>query len=128
MKRMVSEGDWGAALPGSQRARLLRTALRSFPWRVHMLKALCSWRFPRRNRPCSGSGSALTQARCLAFPRTSRCSLLSFLPDAIDAAVLGQLDRLFAAVSRFRFRLDHTGWFSVEVLWLGPQEPPRSGP
>ena len=50
--------------------------------------------------------------------------LAPFIPaDAIDAAVLGQLDRLFAAVSRFRFRLDHTGWFSVEVLWLGPQEP-----
>jgi 2'-5' RNA ligase len=44
-------------------------------------------------------------------------------PHTIDAAVLGQLDRLFAAVGRFGFRLDHTGWFGDEVLWLGLADP-----
>jgi 2'-5' RNA ligase len=44
-------------------------------------------------------------------------------PHAIDAAVLGRLDRLFAAAGRFRFRLDHTDWFGEEVLWLGLQDP-----
>jgi len=29
-------------------------------------------------------------------------------PGAIDAAVLDQLEHLFAAISRFRFQLDHT--------------------
>ena len=50
--------------------------------------------------------------------------LAPFIPaDAIDAAVLGQLDRLFAAVSRFRFQLDRTAWFGDEVLWLAPRDP-----
>jgi 2'-5' RNA ligase len=50
--------------------------------------------------------------------------LAPFMPaHAIDAAVLAQLGRLFAAVGRFGFRLDHTDWFGDEVLWLGPQDP-----
>jgi 2'-5' RNA ligase len=50
--------------------------------------------------------------------------LAPFMPsDAIDAAVLGQLGRLFADADRFGFRLDHTDWFGDEVLWLGLQDP-----
>ena len=50
--------------------------------------------------------------------------LAPFMPaHAVDAAVLGQLERLFATAGRFRFRLDHTGWFGDEVLWLGMQDP-----
>src|SRR5580700_4748117 len=44
-------------------------------------------------------------------------------PSTIDPAVLAELAHLFAAVSRFRFRLDHTDWFGDEVLWLGPRDP-----
>jgi 2'-5' RNA ligase len=44
-------------------------------------------------------------------------------PSAIDPAVLAKLAHLFAAVSRFRFRLDHTDWFGDEVLWLAPRDP-----
>jgi 2'-5' RNA ligase len=44
-------------------------------------------------------------------------------PSTIDPAVLAELADLFAAVSRFRFRLDHTDWFGDEVLWLGPRDP-----
>ena len=44
-------------------------------------------------------------------------------PGTIDPAVLAELTHLFAAVSRFRFRLDHTDWFGDEVLWLGPRDP-----
>ena len=44
-------------------------------------------------------------------------------PGTIDPAVLAELADLFAAVSRFRFRLDHTDWFGDEVLWLGPDDP-----
>jgi 2'-5' RNA ligase len=50
--------------------------------------------------------------------------LAPFAPaPAIDAAVLGRLDRLFAAAGGFGFRLDHTDWFGDEVLWLGLQDP-----
>jgi 2'-5' RNA ligase superfamily protein len=50
--------------------------------------------------------------------------LYPFMPPGdIDAAVLTRLERLFAGVSRFAFRLDHTGWFGDDVLWLGPQDP-----
>lgn len=45
------------------------------------------------------------------------------LPSVIDALVLAELERLFAGVSRFRFRLDRTDWFGQDVLWLGPREP-----
>jgi 2'-5' RNA ligase superfamily len=44
-------------------------------------------------------------------------------PAALDAAVLGQLERLFAAVPRFAFRLDRTSWFGQEVVWLAPSDP-----
>jgi 2'-5' RNA ligase len=44
-------------------------------------------------------------------------------PSAIDPAVLAELAHLFAAISRFRFRLDHTDWFGNEVLWLAPRDP-----
>jgi hypothetical protein len=44
-------------------------------------------------------------------------------PHAIDAAVLAELERLFAAARRFSVRLDHTDWFGDEVLWLAPQQP-----
>lgn len=44
-------------------------------------------------------------------------------PETIDPAVLAELERLFAGVSRFRFELDHTDWFGQDVLWLGPREP-----
>lgn len=46
-------------------------------------------------------------------------------PGTIDPAVLTQLERLFAAISRFSFRLDHTDWFGDDVLWLAPHD---SGP
>jgi 2'-5' RNA ligase len=50
--------------------------------------------------------------------------LFPFMPPAkIDEPVLAQLERLFAAVSRFRFRLDHTAWFGDTVLWLAPRDP-----
>jgi hypothetical protein len=39
-------------------------------------------------------------------------------PEAINTAALTELGQLFAEVSRFRFRLDHTGWFGADVLWL----------
>lgn len=44
-------------------------------------------------------------------------------PGKIDEAVLTQLEHLFAAVSGFAFRLDHTDWFDDHVLWLGPHDP-----
>jgi 2'-5' RNA ligase len=44
-------------------------------------------------------------------------------PETIDAAALTKLGELFAEVSRFRFRLDHTDWFGDEVLWLAPRDP-----
>lgn len=50
--------------------------------------------------------------------------LFPFLPAGlIDEAVRGKLARLFAAVPRFRFTLDRTGWFGEEVVWLGPRDP-----
>ena len=44
-------------------------------------------------------------------------------PGTIDPAALTELARLFAAVGRFEFRLDHTDWFGDEVLWLAPDDP-----
>jgi 2'-5' RNA ligase len=44
-------------------------------------------------------------------------------PETIDPSALTRLGELFADVSRFRFRLDHTDWFGDDVLWLGPQDP-----
>jgi 2'-5' RNA ligase len=44
-------------------------------------------------------------------------------PGKIDTAVLTRLERLFAAVSGFGFRLDHTDWFSDTVLWLAARDP-----
>lgn len=50
--------------------------------------------------------------------------LFPFIPPArLDVAVLGQLERLFAAVPRFAFRLDRTRWFGDQVLWLAPSDP-----
>jgi hypothetical protein len=50
--------------------------------------------------------------------------LYPFIPPAVlDAAVLGQLERLFAAVPRFAFRLDRTSWFDQRVVWLAPSDP-----
>jgi 2'-5' RNA ligase len=50
--------------------------------------------------------------------------LFSFMPpETISTAALTALEHLFAEVSRFRFRLDHTGWFGDDVLWLGPRDP-----
>lgn len=43
--------------------------------------------------------------------------------EAIDGSVLAELARLFAAASRFRFRLDRTAWFGDDVLWLAPRDP-----
>ncbi len=49
--------------------------------------------------------------------------LAPFVPPAkIDTAVLTQLERLFAAVRGFGFRLDHTDWFGDAVLWLAPRD------
>jgi hypothetical protein len=44
-------------------------------------------------------------------------------PQAIGPGVIAELEHLFAAVSRFSFRLTHTDWFGDEVLWLGAQDP-----
>lgn len=50
--------------------------------------------------------------------------LYPFIPPAVlDAAVLGQLEQLFAAVPRFAFRLDRTSWFGQAVVWLAPSDP-----
>lgn len=50
--------------------------------------------------------------------------LFPFMPPGkIDEAVLAELEHLFAAASRFRFRLDHTDWFGGDVLWLAPRDP-----
>jgi 2'-5' RNA ligase len=50
--------------------------------------------------------------------------LSSFMaPEAIGAAVLGELERLFAAFRGFRFQLTGTGWFGDAVLWLAPGDP-----
>ena len=50
--------------------------------------------------------------------------LLPFMPpDVIGPPVLAELERLFAAVSRFRFQLAGTDWFGEEVLWLAPRDP-----
>jgi len=50
--------------------------------------------------------------------------LYPFLPPAeIGPPVLAELERLFAAVSSFRFRLGRTAWFGQEVLWLAPGDP-----
>lgn len=50
--------------------------------------------------------------------------LYPFVPaDAITAAVMSRLEEVFAQVSGFRLRLDHTDWFGENVLWLGPQDP-----
>jgi 2'-5' RNA ligase superfamily len=40
----------------------------------------------------------------------------------MDETVLDQLECLFATVSRFSFRLDHTDWFGDAVLWLAPND------
>ncbi len=50
--------------------------------------------------------------------------LAPFMPaDMIDAAILTQLEQLFAGMARFRVRLVRTGWFGNQVLWLDPQDP-----
>jgi len=50
--------------------------------------------------------------------------LYPFLPpDLIDPETRATLTRLIASVPGFRFVLDRTGWFSDQVLWLGPSDP-----
>jgi hypothetical protein len=50
--------------------------------------------------------------------------LFPFIPPAqLDAGVLSQLGQLFAAVPRFGFRLDRTGWFGQDAVWLAPSDP-----
>jgi 2'-5' RNA ligase superfamily len=50
--------------------------------------------------------------------------LAPFMPTGrLGAREQAQLKRLFAAVTAFDFRLDHTDWFGTTVLWLGPQDP-----
>ena len=44
-------------------------------------------------------------------------------PEAIGAAVLDELERLFAGFRGFRFQLTGTGWFGEQVLWLAPGDP-----
>ncbi len=44
-------------------------------------------------------------------------------PETIDPPALTRLGELFAGVSRFSFRLDHTDWFGDDVLWLAPKDP-----
>jgi hypothetical protein len=44
-------------------------------------------------------------------------------PEMIGPPVLGDLERLFAGVRRFRFELARTDWFGDEVLWLAPRDP-----
>jgi 2'-5' RNA ligase len=44
-------------------------------------------------------------------------------PQTIDDAARASLARVFAGAGRFRFQLDHTGWFGADVLWLGPRDP-----
>jgi 2'-5' RNA ligase superfamily len=44
-------------------------------------------------------------------------------PQTIDTTALTEIERLFAEVSGFRFRLDHTDWFGDDVLWLAPRDP-----
>jgi 2'-5' RNA ligase len=50
--------------------------------------------------------------------------LAPFMPlETIDTAVLAQIGRLFADLTRFRFQLDRTDWFGEQVLWLAPRDP-----
>lgn len=44
-------------------------------------------------------------------------------PQAISPSILARLERLFAPVDPFRFRLERTDWFGEEVLWLAPGDP-----
>ena len=56
--------------------------------------------------------------------------LYPFLPPAgISEPLLASLGRLFAGFAAFDFTLDRVGWFSEEVVWLGPRDPaPFSAP
>jgi len=50
--------------------------------------------------------------------------LYPFLPPAgISEPLLASLGRLFAGFAAFDFTLDRVGWFSEEVVWLGPRDP-----
>ncbi len=50
--------------------------------------------------------------------------LFPFVPaDRIDAATETRLERLFAGVRSFGFRMDRTAWFGEEVLWLAASDP-----
>ena len=44
-------------------------------------------------------------------------------PATIDAAARQRLTDLFGSVPSFGVRLDRTGWFGPDVLWLGPADP-----
>jgi hypothetical protein len=50
--------------------------------------------------------------------------LAPFMPrSAIGAEEQARLERVFATVKPFDFRLDRFGWFGTAVLWLGPEDP-----
>jgi hypothetical protein len=50
--------------------------------------------------------------------------LYPFLPPAgISEPLLASLGKLFAGFAAFEFTLDRVGWFSEEVVWLGPRDP-----
>jgi hypothetical protein len=44
-------------------------------------------------------------------------------PETIDAATRQRLAGLFGSMPSFGVRLDRTGWFGQDVLWLGPADP-----
>jgi 2'-5' RNA ligase superfamily len=50
--------------------------------------------------------------------------LAPFMPrSAIGAEEQARLERVFAGVEPFEFRLDRVRWFGTAVLWLGPEDP-----
>jgi 2'-5' RNA ligase superfamily len=50
--------------------------------------------------------------------------LAPFMPrSAIGAEERARLERVFASVEPFDFRLDRVRWFGTAVLWLGPEDP-----
>jgi 2'-5' RNA ligase len=50
--------------------------------------------------------------------------LAPFVPvPALTSAEMSRLQRLFAGVRAFDFRLSHTSWFGTAVLWLAPEDP-----
>jgi 2'-5' RNA ligase superfamily len=78
---------------------------------------------PRGGTRRAAVPGALRRKRAAGHPSPHHSARPFMPPQVIDAAVLGQLERLFAAAGGSRFRLDHTDWFDDEVLWLGLQDP-----